>query len=142
MSISTSNCTTFIQVWVDVNAIQQNTTTGCYAVCNITPQSVTTGMGTANLSTTVTTGTNVCWTVLPIDPQYNGDFTITNIGVESGWNVPPAPVAGLPNTFTGQLTTTTVNGNVNSNIAFSYNGSGNSITVTLPVTITPVAPVN
>lgn len=136
MSINPNQCTVFVQVWADVNALQQGSTTGCYAVSNRSQQS--TGEGTANLTTNVITGSNVCWSVVPIDPQFNGDFTITNIGVESGWSTPPAPVPGSPNLFTGQLTTSTVGGNVNSNVQFSYNGGGQSITVTLPITIVPV----
>jgi len=136
MSIAPNQCTVFIQVWVDVNGLQPNSTRACYAVCNRSQNS--TGEGTANLKTNVITGSNVCWSVVPIDPQYNGDFTITGVGAESGWSTPPAPVPGSPNLFTGQLTTSTVGGNVDSNIQFSYNGGSQSTTVTLPVTITPV----
>lgn len=138
MAIAPNQCTVFVQVWVDVNSLKQGTTNGCYAVCNRSQQS--TGEGTANLQTNVVSGSFVCWSVLPIDPQYTGDFSITNIGVQSGWATPPAPVPGSPNIFTGQLTTSTVNGNVDSNVVFSYNGGGLSSTVTLPITITPVAP--
>jgi hypothetical protein len=95
------------------------------------------GEGSANLTTKVITGSNVCWAVLPIDPQYNGLFTITAVGVESGWAQPPAPVSGQPNVFTGQVAKSTVGGNINSNIQFSYNGP-NQATVTMPVTIVPV----
>jgi hypothetical protein len=136
MSIPTNQCTVFVQVWADVNSLSQGTTNGCYAVCNKSQQS--TGEGTPSLTTQVITGSNVCWSVLPIDPQYNGDFSITQVGAESGWATPPAPVQGAANMFTGKLTTSTVGGNVNSNIVFSYNGGGQSITVTLPVTIVPV----
>ena len=137
MSIPTNQCTVFVQVWADTNSLKQGSTNGCYAVSNKSQQS--SGEGTANLTTQVITGSNVCWSVLPIDPQYNGDFTITQVGAQSGWSTPPAPVNGAPNMFTGQLTTSTVGGNVNSNIVFSYNGGGQSITVTLPVTIVPVS---
>lgn len=126
----------FVQVWVDVNALAQGSTAGCYAVCNRSQQS--SGQGTPNLNASVVTGSNVCWSVVPIDPQYNGFFSITGVGAQSGWAQPPLPVAGSANTFTGQLTTATVGGTVNSYISFSYNGS-NKITVTLPVVITPVA---
>lgn len=135
MSIAPNQCTVFVQVWVDVNGLQQGSTRGCYAVSNRSQYS--SGEGTASLTTNVITGSNVCWAVLPVDPQYNGEFSITNIGVESGWSTPPAPVTGMSNVFTGQLTQSTVGGNVNSNIQFSYNGSP-QITVTLPVTIVPV----
>ena len=136
MSIQPNQCSVFVQVWVDVNALKQGTTSGCYAVCNRSQDS--SGEGTANLKTNVITGSYVCWGVYPIDPQYNGDFSITQVGAESGWAEPPMVVAGSPYLFTGQLTTSTVGGTVNSNIVFSYNGGGQSATVTLPVTITPV----
>jgi hypothetical protein len=136
MPIAPNQCTVFIQVWVDVNGLAQGSTRGCYAVSNRSQNS--TGEGTANLTTDVITGSNVCWSVLPVDPQYNGDFSITNIGVESGWASPPQPVPGQPWVFTGQVEQATVGGNINSNILFSYNGGGNAITVTLPVTIVPV----
>lgn len=136
MPIAPNQCTVFVQVWVDVNALQQGSTQGCYAVSNRSQQS--SGEGTPDLNVSVITGSNVCWSVLPIDPQYNGNFQITAVGVQSGWNTPPQPVANNPNMFTGQLSKATVGGTVNSNIAFSYNG-GNDITVTLPVVITPVA---
>lgn len=137
MSIPTNQCTVFVQVWADINSLKQGSTAGCYAVSNKSQQS--SGEGTANLTTQVITGSNVCWSVLPIDPQYNGSFAITQVGAQSGWATPPAPVPGASNMFTGQLTTSTVGGNVNSNIVFSYNGGGQSITVTLPVTIVPVS---
>lgn len=135
MSISPSQCTVFIQVWVDVNSLSQGSTTGCYAVSNRCENSQ--GEGTANLTTNVITGSSVCWAVLPVDPQYAGMFKITAVGVQSGWAQPPAPVDGKPHVFTGQVEKATAGGQIDSNIQFSYNG-GNPITVTLPVTIVPV----
>ena len=34
MAIQPSQCTVFVQVWVDVNGLQQGSSTGCYAVSN------------------------------------------------------------------------------------------------------------
>jgi hypothetical protein len=134
--IAPSQCTVFVQVWVDVNSLQQGSTSGCYAVSNRCNNS--TGEGTANLTTNVVSGSQVCWAVLPIDPQYSGQLTITNVGTQFGWAQPPAPVSGQPNVFTGQVEKSTVGGSIDSNIQFSYNGGG-QITVTLPVTIVPTA---
>ena len=136
MTISPTQCTVFVQVWVDVNGLQQGSTSGCYAVSNRCNNSQ--GEGSANLTTNVVSGSLVCWAVLPVDPQYNGLFTITAVGVQSGWAQPPAPVQGSPNVFTGQVEKSTTGGNIDSNIQFSYNG-GNQITVTMPVTIIPIA---
>ncbi len=136
MSLMPNECTVFVQVWVDVNALKQGSTNGCYAVSNRSQDS--SGEGTDSLTTKVITNSNVCWSVLPIDPQYTGEFSITEIGVESGWSTPPAPVEGKPNVFTGKLTESTVIGKVNSNVQFSYNG-GNAVTVDLPITVIPVS---
>ncbi|MEA3038428.1 MAG: hypothetical protein QOE79_941 [Sphingomonadales bacterium] len=136
MNILPSECTVFVQVWVDVNGLQQDATTGCYAVSNRSNESG--GEGTANLTTQVITGSNVCWAVLPIDPQYAGGFTITGVGVESGWAQPPGPVQGQPNVFTGRVEESSAGGTINSNIAFSYSGEDAQITVNMPVTIIPV----
>lgn len=135
MTIQPSQCTVFVQVWVDVNGLQQGSTRGCYAVSNRCNHSK--GEGTAQLTTEVITGSSVCWAVLPIDPQYTGMFTITAVGTQFGWAQPPAPVPGQPNVFTGQVEQSTVGGDIDSNIEFSYNGP-NQATVTLPVTIVPV----
>jgi hypothetical protein len=136
MPIAPNQCTVFVQVWADVNALQQGSTTGCYAVSNRSQQS--SGEGTPNLNVNVITGSYVCWSVLPIDPQYTGQFQITGVGAQSGWDAPPQQVPNVPNLFTGQLSQASIGGQVNSDIVFSYNG-GNDITVTLPVVITPVA---
>ena len=135
-----ADCSVFIQVWVDVDALQQGSTQGCYAVSNRSQES--SGEGTPGLNTAVTSGSAVCWSILPIDPQYrntseNQYFSITNIGVASGWSTPPAPTAD-PSVFTGTLSQATVGGTVNSDIAFSFNGNNFSITVTLPVVLTVV----
>ena len=137
MSIAPNQCTAFIQVWVDVNALAQGQTTGCYAVCNRSSQS--TGEGTANLNATVVSGSNVCWQVLPIDPQYASDFSITAVSAQTGWAVPPAPVPGSPNLFTGQINTATVGGQINNLLEFSYNNGPAGVTVQLPVAISPVS---
>lgn len=135
MTINPRDCTVFIQVWVDVNSLKQGSTQGCYAVSNKSQDS--SGEGSANLTTKVITGSNVCWEVVPIDPQYNGEFSINEVGAESGWA--QVPQKFLQNVFTGQLiASNTVGGHVNSNIKFSYNGS-NAITVNLPVTVIPVS---
>jgi hypothetical protein len=57
MSISPSQCSVFVQVWVDVNELAQGSTRGCYAVSNRSQNS--SEQGTANLTTTVITDSNV-----------------------------------------------------------------------------------
>ena len=138
MAISPNQCSVFIQVWVDVNAFEQGKTRGCYAVSNQAESS--TGEGTANLVTKVVSGSNVCWSVVPIDPQYNGLFSIVRIDAESGWNPPPAPVSPTPPypIYTGKLAVNETVGAIPMDIVFSYNGGADAITITLPVKVIPV----
>ncbi|WP_146171921.1 hypothetical protein [Pseudoduganella armeniaca] len=138
-SLQPDLCNVFIQVWVDVNALAQGSTQGCYAVSNRSQQS--NGEGTAQLITTVPTASRVCWSVVPIDPQYQNTadaqfFTINAIGVGSGWDAPPTQPGDDPSIFTGSVSKSTVSGNVNADIEFSCNTSGTSVTVTLPVQLT------
>jgi len=139
-SISPNKCTVFVQVWVDVNALQPNSTQGCYAVCNRSMQSK--GEGTANLQTEVPTGSFICWSVLPIDPQFEGTLEITNVGTQTGWSAAPAQYGDEQNVYTGQVNVAYVDGVVDSNIQFNYNGSTGpgQMSVTLPVAITPQKP--
>jgi len=102
MTIDPNQCTVFVQVWVDINALQQGSTNGCYVVSNRSQHS--SGEGTASVAIAAIANSDVCWSVIPIDPQYNGDFTITQIGDKTGWSPPPAPVQDKPNVFTGKLT--------------------------------------
>jgi hypothetical protein len=134
------DCSVFVQVWVDVDALQQGSTQGCYAVSNLSQES--TGEGTASLTTTVPSASAVCWSIVPIDPQYknaggNQYFSITSIGVGSGWDAPPTPTED-PSVFTGTLSQASTGGQVNSNIVFSFNDGSLSSTVTLPVVLTVV----
>ena len=135
MSIQPNECQVFIQAWVDVNALANGQTTGCYVVSNRSSDSR--GEGTPNLTVNVVNESAVCWSVVPIDPQYNGKFKITEVSTPSGWEHPPAPVPDKPNVFTGKLQKATVSGTVNCDLQFSYHGE-NPITVSLPIKIVPV----
>ena len=137
MAIAPTDCSVFVQVWVDVHAVQEGETTGCYALCNLS--SYSTGEGTANLNAIVPTGSKICWTVLSIDPRYKDKFTISTVGSKAGWKHPPASVPDTPNVFTGQLSASNREGTVNSNIEFTYRCEGQSITVNFPINVTPVA---
>lgn len=74
-----SSATVFIQVWVDINAIQNGSTKGVYAVDNRVGQG-STGEGSTALTTHVTNGSTIQWNVYNIDPTSTVVPAITAIG--------------------------------------------------------------
>ena len=130
-----SACTVFINVWVDVQALQSNSNTGVYIVDNqgANPSYQSQNEGSPNLVTAVPQGASICWTILPIDPQYAGTLTITNMQEgQTGFAQVPSAFGGNGQTWTGQLLANAVGGNyaqsINCNAA-TWNG-GTSFTVT------------
>lgn len=78
-SVSPNQCTTFIQIWVDVKAFTETgSISGIYIVDNCVG-SGSTGEGTDQLNTHTGQQSSVCWQVLPIDPTYNGMLSIQSI---------------------------------------------------------------
>lgn len=132
--INPENCTTFIQVWVDVNDLTDGQNTGCYAVDNMVANG-STNEGTNCLNTVVSTNTNVCWQVLPIDPQYAGCFTITSINAPSGWASQPAKYGKNEDFWTGQVSKSSTPGSIVQNISIDFNLGSQSWTGTLPILI-------
>lgn len=107
MSIPVSNCTTFIQVWVDTNALQNGSERGIYLVDNRLNNG-SQNEGTTNLSTQVTQGTNVCWQVYNIDPNSTTQLAIQSISNASvfGASGQPEKVDDGSGAFTGQVQST------------------------------------
>lgn len=133
-TVNPANCQVFIQIWVDVNALQQGQTAGVYIVDNqVTLGS--TSEGTVSLNTIVQPGNNVCWSIQPIDPQYNGMFSISGVNAISGWNAIPASYNNSPTIFTGQLNLATVAGNLVQGIECNYNNGPTSWSGNLPATV-------
>lgn len=127
LGISPSNCVTFIQIWVDVNDLTTCQLTGCYAVDNQVANG-STGEGTINLNTVTPTNSNVCWQVLPIDPQYIGMFSITQIAVPSGWQNQPAAYSKTGDTWTGTVSQASTGGSVCQGVTINFNSGGLSWT--------------
>ena len=132
LSVNPQNCTTFIQIWVDINALQQGQLTGCYAVDNLQG----TGEGTPNLNSSVPTNTNVCWQVLPIDPQYAGDLSITQISAPTGWQNQPAAYNNTGDIWTGTVSQSSTGGSIVQGVTVDYNQGSQSWTGPLPMTVT------
>ncbi|TDW47022.1 hypothetical protein EV144_10538 [Flavobacterium sp. 270] len=134
--IPPSACTVFIQIWVDVNMLATNSPEkGCFVVDNRNKYSK--NEGTSQLQTYVASGTKVCWSILPIDPQFKGKLAITLINVEFAYNAPPLPYDDNLDLWTGVVAVTITLKNIISNLTFSYNNGSTSRTVVLPICTTP-----
>jgi hypothetical protein len=133
--INPENCTAFIQVWIDVNDLTDGQITGCYAVDNMVGNG-SSHEGSTSLNTILSTNTNVCWQVLPIDPQYAGDFSITAINAPSGWASQPAIYGSGSDLWTGQVSKSSTGGSISQDITVNFNSGSLSWTGTLPISIT------
>jgi hypothetical protein len=101
MAINPNTCTRFIQIWVDVNALSptNNGSIGIYCVDNNGQGNST--EDTATLTTTSSVNSNICWQILPLDPQYKGTMSIQNFTSSiSGFNTQPQSFS--QDTWTGQ----------------------------------------
>lgn len=128
-----ANCNVFIEAWVDVNAIVQGGgTTGVWLVDNRV-SSGSTGDGTAGLTTSCSNGSNLCWSVVAIDP--NADITqlqIQQIGNSNAWGNSGQPEAtdGTDTVFTGQVQNT---GTASYNLVLNVNDT--TVTLTPSVSV-------
>lgn len=103
MTTPVSQCTVFIQVWVDTKAVQAGSARGIYMVDNrLARRGKKEGSGA--LQTAVTRNANICWTVLPIDPNFTalgGRVQMQSIGNSSAWGSSGQPQMIDATTFTG-----------------------------------------
>lgn len=135
LGIAPDDCTTFIQIWVDVNDLTVGQVTGCYAVDNMVSNG-SQGEGSNSLNTVVSTNTKVCWQVLPIDPQYAGSFSITSINAPSGWASQPKAFSSTDDIWTGQISASSTGGSVVQGLTVNFNYGSLSWTGNLPMKIT------
>jgi len=122
MAIPASSCSTFVQIWVDTNALQNQQTTGVYLVDNnLNHGSV--NEGTVNLQTNVPVGTYICWSLLNVNPSSNTILQIQNFGNASVFGASGTPQQINATTWTGQVQAA---GNSQYNINFSAQIPGQS----------------
>lgn len=100
-----SSATVFIQIWVDINAIQNGSTRGVYAVDNRVGAG-STNEGTPNLLTQVTNGSTIQWNVYNIDATSTVVPTLTAIGNANIWGAGGQPQADGTGAFIGQVQAT------------------------------------
>jgi hypothetical protein len=105
MSVPVSQCSVFIQIWVDTNSVQNGQTKGIYLVDNRV-SSGSQNEGSASLQTACTLNSYICWQILAIDPNYTaggGTVAIQQIGNSNAWGMSGQPEILNPTTFTGQV---------------------------------------
>ena len=126
-SIQPSECSIFIQIWVDTNALQNGSLRGVYLVdSNHNNGSVHEGM--PDLETDANTNDKICWQVLSTNIHETGTLTIQNMGNASVWGAGGTPQQVTGNTWTGQVMNNGV-ANYNINIALEPEG-GTGISTT------------
>lgn len=118
MGIPTTNCPIQIQVWVDDNAVQINSTRGVYLVDNRT-NAGSEAEGTPSLSTAASKGSNICWQAFLINKNSTSQVSIASISNANvfGASGQPQRAPDIQSAFTGQL----------------QNGGSSSYTLTLNV---------
>jgi len=102
--IPVSQCSIFVQIWVDTNALQNGSTKGVYLVDNRLNNG-SQNEGTVGLQTAVTTNSYICWQVYNVDPNSSTTLSIASIGNSNAWGASGQPQSVSPNTFTGQAQT-------------------------------------
>jgi hypothetical protein len=120
----------FVQIWVDTDALTNGQTTGVYLVDNNLNHS-SSNEGTVNLSTDVPVGTNICWSLLNVDPTSSTILQIQNFGNAGVFGASGTPQLVNANTWTGTVQAV---GNDSYSINFSAQNSGGSGITT---TVTP-----
>jgi hypothetical protein len=104
MATPISQCSVFIQIWIDTNAVQAGQTKGIYLVDNRTSGG-SQNEGSVNLQTNCTRGSFICWTIIPIDPNFvasGGSVQIQSIGNSNVWGDSGQPQRVDSWNFTGQ----------------------------------------
>ncbi len=127
--MATGTPTVFIQIWVDINAIQNGSTAGLYLVDNRVGNG-SQNEGSTNLSTNVTNGTTIQWNVYNIDPTSTAVLSLTAIGNASVWGAGGQPQADGKGGFVGQVQVT---GSASYQITLNAQKQPGSAAITLKV---------
>jgi len=94
-----------IRIWVDTDALVNGQTTGVYLVDNNLNHG-STNEGTVELKTNVPVGTNICWSLLNVDPTSDTILKIQNFGDAGVFGASGTPEVVNPNTWTGTVQAT------------------------------------
>ena len=105
MAVPLTQCSVFIQIWIDTNSAQVGTTKGIYLVDNRV-SSGSQNEGSAALQTACTLNSYICWQVFAVDPNFTasgGSVALQQIGNSNAWGNSGQPQMLNATTFTGQV---------------------------------------
>lgn len=129
--ISPSECSVFIQVWVDTKSLQNGSTTGVYLV-DSNHNNGSSNEGTVNLNSKVSTNTKICWSILNVDLNSDVALSFQNFGNASVWGAGGTPQQVSATVWTGQ-----VEANGTASYAINFNAEkGTGITTTVNPSLT------
>ena len=135
MVTNPSDCSVFIQIWVDTNAAQQGSVQGIYLVDNQFTQG-SQGEGTPNLNTHATVNSNICFSLLNVDPQSTATLSIQNMDNSNAYGFNGTPQQFTPTIWTGTLANGAVNASWGASINITKQGGGGTITTHVPAAFT------
>ena len=95
-----SQCSVFIQIWVDTNVLHEGSTVGVYLVDNRTSTGI--DEGTPMLTTTVSQSTYICWQIANVDPESATGLSIQSISNSPVWGASGQPFFAGGQSWTGQ----------------------------------------
>jgi len=143
MAVPLTQCSVFIQIWIDTNSAQVSTTKGIYLVDNRV-SSGSQNEGSATLQTACTLNSYICWQVFSVDPNFvaaGGNVSIQQIGNSNAWGNSGQPQQLNSTTFTGQVQNPgSANYQININLQ-SPGQSGITLMVSPSVNVTAAAAV-
>ncbi|CCI26947.1 conserved hypothetical protein [Microcystis aeruginosa PCC 9809] len=129
-TIQPSECSIFIQIWVDTNALQNGSTKGVYLV-DSNHNNGSSQEGTTFLKTNATTNSKICWTILNTNINSDVQLSIANLSNASVFGAGGTPQQYQPNIWTGQVQ---ANGEAQYSITFNAE-KGVGITTTVNPTL-------
>jgi len=99
--ISPEDCSVFIEIWADVNETTSGELKGIYIVDNRLEEG-STGEGTPELTTVCGRNENVCWSLVPVDPNVTKvGWELSEVGPCPAWGADGQPKRVNATTFTG-----------------------------------------
>jgi hypothetical protein len=133
-----SDCSVFVNIWVDTSAVVLGGTQGVYCVDNRGYQNPSSqNEGTASLQTQCTTGAKTCWQAFVMNPSSGDTVQLTGIGNSEAWGnsgqpeqAPSSSGVNFPPAYTGIVQTA---GSNSYTVTFNVKLSGGSF---IPVTAT------
>jgi hypothetical protein len=130
--IKPSDCTVFIQVWVDTRALRLGLTHAVYVVDNCALQK-SSEQGTGNLNSKVFAGSDICWTILNVDTLSELDLEL--LSISASWKSPYPPQRYSATQWTGQVPEISPG---TYTITFHMHGDGTSIKSSVSPAITTI----